>query len=405
MESGAARKTSTVKAAKFTFLPFGKALLYARSLKLKTCREWAAWCKTSARPANIPSDPSKLYTQDGWQGFGHWLGTGNGKCNSKQFLPFDKALLHARSLKLKTQKEWTAWCKSDARPANIPSTPKQVYKHEGWQGCEHWLGVAKRYQFMPFEKALLYARSLKLKGAKEWKAWSKIGARPVNIPSAPQCIYRHDGWQGWGHWLGTSAVATKNYTCVPFQPALLYARSLKLKSKTEWATWCKAGARPSTMPSNPQKKYKHGGWQNWGHWLGTDSVTGGQLQLFLPFKQALLYTRALNLKSQVEWRAWLKTSARPANIPTAPHRTYTHDGWQGYGHWLGTGNVGLAKDHKFLPFKNALLYARSLQLKGETEWNAWSKSGARPPSIPAGPRAVYLHAGWQSMGHWLGTNS
>ena len=51
------------------------------------------------------------------------------------FLPFKKALLCARSLKLKTHKEWGVWCKSGARPANIPSNPDQV--------CLHARGVAR----------------------------------------------------------------------------------------------------------------------------------------------------------------------------------------------------------------------------------------------------------------------
>ena len=29
--------------------------------------------------------------------------------------------------------------KGDARPANVPSTPNQTYKHEGWLGYGHWL--------------------------------------------------------------------------------------------------------------------------------------------------------------------------------------------------------------------------------------------------------------------------
>ena len=37
------------------------------------------------------------------------------------------------------------------------------------------------------------------------------------------------------------------------------------------------------------------------------------------------------------------------------------------GHWLGTGNVGAKKDQQFLSFKKALLYARSLKLKGKRE--------------------------------------
>ncbi len=71
---------------------------------------------------------------------------------------------------------------------------------------------------------------------------------------------------------------------------------------------------------------------------------------FLPFKKALLIARCLKLKSNSEWRVWCKGEARDANIPSAPERNYRHNGWQGYGHWLGTGTVA-PQDKQFLPFK------------------------------------------------------
>ena len=166
-------------------LPFWKALAYARSLKLQGCKEaWHAWCKSGARPANVPLNPATAYCRAGWQGFAHFLGTASGphdcsvvtesrrlaqrkqravkhlEANGKesdrapigaerkrqgvgksrlQYQPFKKALTYARSLSLTTQKEWQAWCKSGARPTNLPSNPDQVYKHDGWQGYEHWL--------------------------------------------------------------------------------------------------------------------------------------------------------------------------------------------------------------------------------------------------------------------------
>ena len=142
-------------------------------------------------PAKIPSTPHAVYKHDGWQGYGHWLGTGNQVGGKLDFLPFKEALLYARSLKLKTQKEWDAWSKSGARPVNMPASPHRTYTHDGWQGYGHWLGTGavstKDQQFLPFKKALLYARSLKLKGKKEWREWSKS-----------------DGCQGYCHWLGTS---------------------------------------------------------------------------------------------------------------------------------------------------------------------------------------------------------
>jgi hypothetical protein len=53
---------------------------------------------------------------------------------------------------------------------------------------------------------------------------------------------------------------------------------------------------------------------------------------------------------------------REANMPSHPDASYKHEGWQGYGPWLGTSNVGV-KHHQFLPFKKALVYAHSLKLK------------------------------------------
>ena len=68
----------------------------------------------------------------------------------------------------------------------------------------------------------------------------------------------------------------------------------------------------------------------------------------------------------------LVSGKRHANIPSNPHRTYKHDGWQGYGNWRGTI---APKDYQFLPFKEALLYTRSLKLTNEKEWKVWRKSG------------------------------
>ena len=88
-------------------------------------------------PTNVPANPDRTYKHDGWHGWGHWLGTGNQL--SKDFLPFDNALLVARSLRLINQKEWRAWCRTGARPANLPARPDEVYVHDGWLGWEHWL--------------------------------------------------------------------------------------------------------------------------------------------------------------------------------------------------------------------------------------------------------------------------
>ena len=213
--------------------------------------------------------------------------------------------------------------------------------------------------FLPFKTALPCARSLKLTNKTAWEAFSKSGARPANVPSCPNKVYKHNAWQGWGHWLGTGNVGvSKDHKCMPFKIALLHARSLKLKNMREWAQWCKSKARPGNMPSAPNATHEHDGWQGCGHWLGTGNL---RTKEFLPFKEALLHARTLKLMTHTEWMQWCKSGARLPNMPSHPETSYKHDGWQGYGHWLGTGNVGVKKDPQSLPFKKALLHARSFQ--------------------------------------------
>ena len=53
------------------------------------------------------------------------------------------------------------------------------------------------------------------------------------------------------------------------------------------------------------------------------------------------------------------------------------------------------------PFPRALAYARSLQLRCRSEWQAWCTGETRPLDIPQQPEAVYADAGWQSYEHWL----
>ena len=113
----------------------------ARCLKLASEREWRAWCRTGARPSNVPCDPGVAYRAAGWLGWRHWLGNSTRKRVTKAILPFCEALTLARSLELVTQQEWRVWSKSGARPPSLPACPELLYKGSGWRGWGHWLGT------------------------------------------------------------------------------------------------------------------------------------------------------------------------------------------------------------------------------------------------------------------------
>ena len=58
------------------YRPFEEARAFARGLGLKGAEKWHEWTKTGDKPADIPSNPNKVYKGKGWAGWGDWLGTG-----------------------------------------------------------------------------------------------------------------------------------------------------------------------------------------------------------------------------------------------------------------------------------------------------------------------------------------
>ena len=252
------------------FLPFEEALTVVQSLGLANQKEWHAWGKEGMRPANVPGAPDQVYKHDGWQGWGHWLGTGNAQPQAKQFLPFDEALACAHSLGLASMRAWKVWCKEGRRPPNVPADPSKTYKHGGWHGWGHWLGTGSQptqeKQFLPFEEAVAVARSLGMANQKEWRAWCRTGMRSLNVPSHPERVYKHDGWQNWKHWLTPHSI---NY--VSYIEAKTATFESKIKTKEDWDKWCISGKKPKNIPDNPDIVYKNNDslykWYNWESFL------------------------------------------------------------------------------------------------------------------------------------------
>ena len=93
--------------------------------------------QAAAQRARQPTP--QVYKDGGWQGWGHWRGTGTHASQTKQFLPFGEALRVACSHNLAGKKEWRVWCREGMRPPNVPAKPDKVYAHAGWMGWGHWL--------------------------------------------------------------------------------------------------------------------------------------------------------------------------------------------------------------------------------------------------------------------------
>jgi hypothetical protein len=67
--------TGTIAPQRRKFLPHTEARAYIRKLGLKNQREWNIFRKSKKRPAFIPTNPHRVYRNDGWKGLRDWLGT------------------------------------------------------------------------------------------------------------------------------------------------------------------------------------------------------------------------------------------------------------------------------------------------------------------------------------------
>jgi len=215
--------TGFVALSKKKFRSFEDARKFARSLNFKSSTEWKKYRKgklesKGKKPDDIPTTPDVSYKNKGWKGWGDFLGTGNIAYSKIKRYSFEEARDFARTLNLKTRKEWECYYRGDLLgkkemlPHAIPKNPNAGYRDKGWKGWGDFLGTgnvaAINKAYRSFSEARKFVRSLKLKGLNEWKRYSKgelsdKRKRPKDIPASPNSIYKRKGWVSWGDWLGT----------------------------------------------------------------------------------------------------------------------------------------------------------------------------------------------------------
>ena len=258
------------------FLPFEEARSFVRRQHIASWKDWRKWMANGKRPIDVPAAPYRIYAGKGWRGMDDWLGTGHVRRDA--WRSFRSARLFVHGLGLLNKDRWAEFSKSGQRPADIPGSPDKVYAAHGWKGWGDWFGtgtVANRArQFRPFVEARAFARSLGLWNQGEWREFASSSRRPADIPHSPDAAYRRKGWCGYGDWLGTGRLHSKEW--LPFVEARRMARLLGLRSEQEWRVYSKSSKRPAGIPSAPWRAYRSLGWVGWGDWLGTGNKRGGK---------------------------------------------------------------------------------------------------------------------------------
>ena len=374
--------------SKFNWMPFEEAKKIVQKYNLKSSTEWRDFDKSHI-PDNIPKRPSNAYKNKGWISWSDFLGYDiKRRSNNLEYYDYEKAREKVHKLKLKSSKEWVIYCKSGNLDIKIPKSPRDYYLNRGWKSMGDWLGTGKvadqLKNYLSFEEAKEYATNLNLNSSKEWKGHIRDN-KIQNIPSKPDSKYKDDGWVSWKDFLNIKDKYASFKKCKD------WALKNNISTKAEWK---KAKNRPQSFPKNPDyaSVYKNE-WNGWDSFLEKENN-------YLSFGESKKYVHKLNIKTQKEWRDFVKSDNIPSNIHKNPSRYFKKSGWKGFGDWLGTGRIA-DQNKTFKTFEEAKEYAKKINAKTQQEWFNSVKGGNKPNDIPYKPYRRYKEE-WKGWADFLG---
>ena len=138
--------TGFVATFKMNFRSFEDARKFSQSLNISGQAEWAEYCKSGKKPADIPANPKQVY-QKKYTSSGDWLGTGFVATRHRKYLPIKEAKIAARKiakdLGITTHNQWFDAWRTGKIPDYLPMNLANTYDPE-YRGKEKLRGIARR---------------------------------------------------------------------------------------------------------------------------------------------------------------------------------------------------------------------------------------------------------------------
>ena len=251
------------------YLNFLEARKYVRGLGIGSTKQWQEYCRSDKKPANIPKDIYKYYSNDNrWKSFQDFFAYKVKTTSKKEYLSFEEARNYVRSLNLISKRQWFMYFQSVKCPAHIPKGADEIYRNRGWISWYDYLGVnpGSSEKYLSYSEAKSYVSNLGIKTSYDWASYYKDGKLPHNIPKKPNRTYKNIGWIDWFDFLGTDG-SRRGKEFVSFNKAKKFFIDNNIKTSLEWISFQKIEGRPSFIPSNLQTTYKGKGWRGWKDFL------------------------------------------------------------------------------------------------------------------------------------------
>ena len=320
------------------------------------------------------------------------------KVSVSNYRTYEEAKIFAKKNFITLEKQWRVWAKDKKIPKDIPYDLPLVYKTD-WKGWPSFFDTNFRSRYKKkrtFTEAAIFAKSLKLNSAGEWRKKTKSDDFPIDIPINPDTTYKKN-WKSWGDFLGTKNTATREKKYKSYVYAKKYAHKLNLKNQNEWYEHTKNTSFPSEIPKSVESVYKKKGeWISWGEFLGTNFISL-QLRKFRSYEEAKKYAKSKGIRKKKDWIKHSKDKDFPKDIPVALN---TYDKWISSIHFFGP-RPPLPSNYR--SFEKAKKYAKSKNIKTKEDWFKHTKSKNFPKDIPVAVSSTNQYKKlWVSWPDFLG---
>ena len=337
-------------------------------------------------------------------------------------MPFKLAKEFVSPLNIKGIKEWKEYWEEN-RPKGLPkfidgNKNKTHPWYKEWKGVPDFFGYSSlRQEWMPYEEAKKFARSLNLSSIAEWSSYCKgemphLPDKPENIPTGIHGIYSSEPSFSLGDFLGFRNFKSKG-GWMKYDEAKEFVQSLGLKKFSEWRSYCNGEMPhlpelPHNIPKAPQLAYK----KNWEGYilfltgLTTFSEYSRNLTDWLPYDKAKEFARSLKFSSYNQWLSYCKGEMphlpdKPENIPTKVREIYSRAK-----SWVSIEDFFDFVPHlsvKWMSYEEAKNFIKPFNFKKRKDYIKYFDKGDFPKNLPKNPDAIYKKlGGWTNWGDFLG---
>jgi hypothetical protein len=225
---------------------------------------------------------------------------------------------------INTREKWKEYIKLNYAGI-IPITPDKVYKSVGWTNWADFLNTSfyHNINYVSYEEFKTWV----IKNVKSYQEFKKI-KKPYRITSHPERTYK-DVWIGWVDIFSDAKVTNKKLywdydTCKKHLNDNYGDMTLDRFKKL-----CKNNELPYQIPKNPERVFID---FNYKEFLNLNYIS------YLDYEKAKEIVHTFNIKTNREWRSFIKENKLPLDIPRAPECVYKNE-WISWLEWLGNDNT------------------------------------------------------------------